>query len=140
MKAKSFRFCMLVGAVALIGVAFFYFTSYAFKVRIALDNNKLEPFIDHSIRALWLSFACQGLLIGLLYLLVAYRPHTVSREVIVLLGLGQLVEVVLLLVLAGSKTLASLLAVASIFVLAGALLWPRKLAPAPGVPDLPNPS
>jgi hypothetical protein len=131
MRQKSFRFCMLVGAVALLSVAVFYFTTYMFTVRVALNNNDLEPFVDHSVRALWLSFACQALLIGLLYLLVAFKPHTVSREVIVLLGLGQLVEVVLLLMLAGSKVAASLLAVATVFLLCGAVLWPKRLAKAP---------
>lgn len=130
MKQKSFRFCMLVGAVALLSIAIFYFTTYLFRVSVALDNNDLEPFIERSVRALWLCFASQALLIGLLYLLVAFRPHTVSREVIVLLGLGQLVEMVLLLVFADSRTVASLLAIASLFVLCGAVLWPKKLAAA----------
>jgi hypothetical protein len=131
MRQKSFRFCMLVGAIALLSVAIFYLTTYMFTVRIALNNNDLEPFVDNSVRALWLSFACQALLIGLLYLLVAFKPHTVSREVIVLLGLGQLVEVVLLLVLAGSKVAASLLAIATVFLLCGAMLWPKKLPKVP---------
>jgi len=139
MRQKSFRFCMLVGAIALLSVAIFYFTTY-FTVSIALNNNHLEPFIDSSVRALWLSFACQALLIGLLYLLVAFKPHTVSREVIVLLGLGQLVEVVLLLVMAGSKVTASLLAIATVFLLCGAVLWPKKLPKtAQGNPPLSNP-
>jgi hypothetical protein len=127
MKQKSFRFCMLVGAIALLSVAIFYFTTYMFRVSVALDNNDLEPFIENSVRALWLCFACQALLIGLLYLLVSFRPHTVSREVILLLGLGQLVEVVLLLTFADNKLVASLLAIASVFVLVGAVLWPKKL-------------
>jgi hypothetical protein len=72
-------------------------------------------------------------LIGLLYLLVAYKPHTVSREVIVLFGMVQLVEAVLLFTFAGSKVAAVLLVVASVFVLVGAMLWPRKqvLVPVP---------
>jgi hypothetical protein len=127
MKQKSFRFCMLVGAVALLSIAIFYFATYMFRVSVALDNNDLEPFIEHSVRGIWLCFGAQALLIGLLYLVVAFKPHAVSREVILLLGLGQLVEVVLLLVVADSKPVASLLAIASVFVLCGALLWPKKL-------------
>ncbi len=143
MKQKSFRFCMLASAVALLSIAIFYFTTYLFRVSVALDNNDLEPFIERSVRALWLCFASQALLIGLLYLLVAFRPHTVSREVIVLLGLGQLVEMVLLLVFADSRTVASLLAIASLFVLCGSLLWPKYLpadvaAPAPAPARLPD--
>jgi len=131
MRLKGFRFCMLVGALALIGVALFYLVNYVVVLKIALGNSGVQPFIQHSIQAMWLSFACQGLLIGLLYVLVAYRPHAVSREVIVLLGLIQLVEAVLLFALAVGKVLAMLLVVAAAFVLLGALLWPRRLPAGP---------
>ena len=46
-----------------------------------------------------------------------------------LLGLLQLAESTLLLLFSGSKTVALLLAFAAFFVLAGSLLWPRKLPP-----------
>jgi hypothetical protein len=130
---SSFRFCMLIGAIALLGVSIFYFSSYLVVLKIALGNSGVQPFIQHSIQAMWLSFASQSLLIGLLYLLVAYKPHTVSREVIVLFGMVQLVEAVLLFTFAGSKVAAVLLVVASVFVLVGAMLWPRKqvLVPVP---------
>jgi len=121
---------MLVGAIALLGVSIFYFSSYLVVLKIALGNSGVQPFIQHSIQAMWLSFASQSLLIGLLYLLVAHKPHTVSREVIVLFGLVQLVEAVLLFAMAGSRLAAVLLVVASVFVLVGAMLWPRKQAPA----------
>ncbi len=126
MKRAGFHYCMLVGAIALAGVALSYFLNYFFRLSVALDNNHLEPLLDHSIRAQWLAFACQSLLISLLYLLVAFKPHSVTREVIVLLGLLQLVECILLFVFSGSNVAAGLLIVASLFVLAGAALWPQK--------------
>ncbi|HTQ35675.1 MAG TPA: hypothetical protein VMH77_01455 [Steroidobacteraceae bacterium] len=133
MRETSFRFCMLIGALALGGVAIFYLVKYVV-LKIALDNSGVQPFIQHSVQAMWLSFSCQGLLIGLLYLLVAYRPHSMSREVIVLLGLMQLMEAVLLFALAVGQTLAMLLVVAAAFVLLGALLWPKKLPATPAPP------
>ena len=126
MRQASFRFCMFVAALTLLGFSIYYFSQYAIVVRIALDNSSLQPEIRESVRALWLAFASQGLLIGLLFLLVVYKTDAVSREVIVLLGLMQLVEAVLLLTFSGSKQLALLLAVAAVFVLLGAVLWPRK--------------
>jgi hypothetical protein len=42
---------------------------------------------------------------------------------------------VLLLVFADSRTEASLLAIASLFVLCGAMLWPKKLSAAAPYPD-----
>jgi hypothetical protein len=128
MRETSFRYCMLVGAAALGAVAIYYFVSYV-ELTIALRNSGLRLSLRHSIEALWLTFACHGLLIGLLYLLVAYKPHAVSREVIVLLGLIQLVEAVLMFAMAGNRISSILLAVTALFVLAGALLWPKKALP-----------
>jgi hypothetical protein len=134
MKKAGFHYCMLIGAISLAGVALSYFFGYSFKLSVALDNNNLEPALDHAIRAQWLAFACQAMLIALLYLLVAFRPHAVTREVIVLLGLLQLVECVLLFSFSGSTVAAALLIIAALFVLAGAALWPQKL-PVETVPD-----
>lgn len=145
MRVTSFRYCMLVGALALTGVALFYFINYAVVLNIALGNSGVKPFLQSSIRAMWLAFASQNLLVGVLYGIVAFRPHAVSREVIVLLGLLQLVESTLLFLFAGSRTVALLLAFAAFFVLAGSFLWPRRLPPpeasaapaaGPGDPDL----
>lgn len=140
MRHTSFRYCMMIGALALMGVALFYFINYVVVLNIALGNSGVKPFLQASIRAMWLAFACQTLLVGLLYSLVAYKPHAVSREVIVLLGMLQLVESTLLFLFAGSKTVAVLLACAAFFVILGSFLWPRKLPsetpvvpPAPGV-------
>lgn len=127
MKNAGFHYCMLIGALSLAGVALYYFLSYFFTLSVALDNNNLEASLDHSVRAQWLAFACQSLLIALLYVLVAFKPHAVTREVIVLLGLLQLVECVLLFAFSGSAVAAGLLIAASLFVLAGAALWPKKL-------------
>jgi hypothetical protein len=96
----------------------------------------LQPALQQSIEGLWLAFAFHGLLIALLYLLVAFKPRAVSREVIVLLGLIQLVEAVLLFALAGNHISAVLLALASLFVLIGAVLWPKK--PSVDEPSLEN--
>jgi hypothetical protein len=128
MRLTGFRYCMLIGAVALAGVAIFYFANYVV-LAIALGNNGLQPFLQQSVRALWLSFACQALLISLLYAVVAYRPHAVSREVIMILGMMQLVEAVLLLTFAGSMVAALLLVAAASFVLIGSVLWPKRLPP-----------
>jgi hypothetical protein len=128
MRLKSFRYCMLIGALALGGVAVFYFVNYML-LGIALRNSGIQPFLQASIQAMWLSFAVQGLLIALAYALVAFRPHAVTREVIVLFGLLQLVEAVLLFVKTGSSTVAAVLAVAAVFVLIGSALWPKKLPP-----------
>jgi hypothetical protein len=128
MKLTGFRYCMLIGAFALAGVALFYFINY-FVLSIALENNNLQPFLTQSIRALWLAFSCQALLIGLLYALVAWQPHAVSREVIVIFGLLQLVEAVLLFSFAGSGIAAALLIAAALFVLLGSVLWPKRLPP-----------
>jgi hypothetical protein len=128
MKLTSFRYCMLIGALALIGLALFYFSKYVV-LAIALNNNDLQPDLEASIRAMWLAFACQALLIGALYALVAWKPHAVSREVIVILGMLQLVEAVLQSSFAGSGIVAILLSIAALFVLIGSVLWPKRTPP-----------
>lgn len=132
MKLKSFRYCMLIGALALSGLAIFYFAKFI-ELSIALANNGTQPELTQSIRALWLAFACQALLIGLLYGLVSWKPHAVSREVIVILGMLQLVEAVLQFSFAGSSIVATLLIITALFVLIGSLLWPKAL-PATATP------
>jgi len=129
MRFASFRYCMIISASALGAVAVYYFVKYAF-LNVALNNNNLTPDLESSIRALWLAFACQGALIAILYGIVASRPHAVSREVIVLLGLLHLVESVLQFGFSGSKVAAGLLTITALFVLAGALLWPKREAVA----------
>jgi hypothetical protein len=117
---------MLIGALALGSLAIFYFAKFI-ELSIALSNNGTQPELRQSIRALWLAFACQALLIGLLYALVSWKPHTVSREVIVILGMLQLVEAVLQFSFAGSGIVAGLLVVTALFVLLGSILWPKPL-------------
>jgi hypothetical protein len=128
MKLTSFRYCMSIGALALIGLALYYFSRYIV-LAIALNNNDIQIDLEHSIRAMWLAFACQALLIGALYALVAWKPHAVSREVIVILGMLQMVEAVLLFSFSGSGIAAALLTGAAFFVLIGSVLWPKKLPP-----------
>jgi hypothetical protein len=133
MRQQSFRFCMLVGAVTLGFVAAYYFANY-FVISIALGNNGLKPELREPIEALWLAFACHSLLIALLYLLVAFRPRAVSREVILIMGMLQLVEAGLLFSFSGTLLAAVLLTIAAVFVLFGAVLWPKlpAVGQAPG--------
>jgi hypothetical protein len=126
MKLTGFRYCMLIGSLALGSLAIFYFVGFI-NLSIALANNGTQPELTQSVRALWLTFACQALLIGALYSLVAWRPHAVSREVIVILGMLQLVEAVLLFSFSGSGIAAALLTGAAFFVLIGSVLWPKRL-------------
>lgn len=142
MRDKAFRWCMLIGAAALAGVAVFYFVNYVV-LAIALGNSGVQPFLQHSIRAMWLTFGCQSLLIAALYALVAWKPQAVSRAVVLLLGLLQLVEAILLFHFAGSGTIALLLVVTAVCVLLGAALWPKALmrtgpAAATATPDEPR--
>lgn len=130
MKNLGFRWCMLIGALALTGVALYYFISYV-GLAIALSNNGLTLFYKNSMRALWITFGVQSLLLALLYFIVAFRPRAVTREVIVICGLLQLTESVLLFTLAGNALAVGLLGIAAVFVLIGSVLWPKAVEAAP---------
>lgn len=127
MRQQGFRYCMLVGAVALAGVAIYYLSTYLL-LASALGNSSLAPHYQDSVRALWLAFGAQALLIALLYTLVAFRPHAVTREVIVIGGLLQLTESLLLFLFARNTLAVALLGTAALFVIIGSLLWPEVLA------------
>jgi hypothetical protein len=139
-RYKAFRFCMLVGAATLLAVALYYFINYAVVLDVALSNSSLREELAASVRALWLAFGGQALLIALLYVLVAFRPPAVSREVIVLLGLLQIFEATLLFTFSGNVWMAVALVAAAVLVLAGALLWPKRwpLPQPASTPDMPE--
>ncbi len=130
MRNKAFRYCMLIGAAALLAVALYHFTRYGIVLNIALGNSGVTPSLQAAIRAMWLTVAFQSLLVGLLYGVVAFRPRSVSREVIVIFGLLQLVEAVLLFQFSGVQWMAMLLVGVSACVMLGAVLWPSALPPA----------
>lgn len=136
-RLASFRWCMLIGAGALLGVALYYGFGYV-GLRIALDNSTLEPFYGQTMRALWLGYCLQAALLGLLYVVAAARPHWLSPPVLVISGLLPLAEGIFALSFTGSFWLMMLLFCASLFVLAGAMLWPRRsaAAAAPEPPDV----
>ncbi len=126
MKSLLYRYCMLIAAAALLALAIYYFITYgsiAFAVGRSPD---LSLFHQNSIRGLWLTFASQSLLFALLYFLVALRPRSVSREVIVICGLLQLIAAVLILFFSGSRLAMYLLAITTLFVLVGGMLWPSE--------------
>jgi hypothetical protein len=124
MKITLYRYSMLIAAFALLALAIFYFITYAGVVAAVSESHEISPFHRNSIRGLWLTFASQSLLFALLYFLVASRPRSVSREVIVICGLLQLVAAILIFYFARSTTAMYLLAIAALFVLLGSLLWP----------------
>jgi hypothetical protein len=126
MKISLYRYSMLIAAFALLALAIFYFITYAGVVGAVGDSNVISPFYRNSIQGLWLTFASQSLLFALLYFLVASKPRSVSREVIVICGLLQLVAAILIFYFARSTTAMYLLAVAALFVLAGSVLWPSE--------------
>jgi hypothetical protein len=126
MRLRSFRYCMLIGAAALLSVSLYYLLGYV-GVAIALNNSGIQPFYQQSIRAMWLAFGFQAFLMAVLYAVVAWRPRAVSRAVIVICGLLQLVEAVLQLSLSGSAIAMAMLSIAAIFVLIGSTLWPKAI-------------
>ena len=133
MKITLYRYSMLIAAFALLALSIFYFVSYA---QVVPAVASISPFYRNSIQGLWLTFASQALLFALLYFLVAARPRSVSREVIVICGLLQLVASIMIFLFSGSMTMVYLLAGAALFVLIGSLLWPSEeelVTPVPPV-------
>lgn len=129
MRSTGFRYSMLIGAFALLGVAAYYLASYV-GLSIALRNSSLEPFYKQTIQAMWLGFCLQACLLGALYCLVAFRPHAISRPVVVICGLLPMVEAVLTFSYTDNFVAMILLTIAALFVLLGSLLWPQAIEAA----------
>jgi len=126
MKITLYRYCMLIAAFALLALAIISFITFPGVVNELSKSNDMSPFHRNSIRGLWLTFASQNLLFALLYFLVASRPRAMSREVIVICGLLQLVAAILIFYFASSTTSMYLLSVAALLVLVGSMLWPSE--------------
>ncbi|MET0292491.1 MAG: hypothetical protein ABW136_09005 [Steroidobacteraceae bacterium] len=129
-RETSFRWCMVIGAGALLGVAIYYLVTYV-GLNIAVQNAGLTTFYQQTIRAMWIGYTLQASLLGVLFLVAAFRPHWISRPVLVICGLLPLAEAVLGMSYTGSYVLMLMLACAALFVLLGAALWPSQLAALP---------
>jgi len=136
-RDSAFRWCMLIGAGALLGVALYYGFGYI-GLNIAVGNSGLKPFYQQTMRALWLGYCLQACLLGLLFSVAAIRPHWISRPLLVICGLLPLAEGVLALSFAGSYWLMILLFCAALFILVGAALWPTRIVPAAPVTAAPQ--
>ena len=90
-RVTSFRWCMVIGACALLGVAVYYLVGYV-GLNIAVENAGLTVFYRQAIRALWIGYTLQASLLGLLFIVAALRPHWISRPVLVICGLLPLAE------------------------------------------------
>jgi hypothetical protein len=130
---------MVIGAVALLGVAVYYLVTYV-GLNIAVENAGLTRFYQQMIRAMWIGYCVQATLLGLLFIVAALRPHWISRPLIVICGLLPLAEAVLGFSFTGSYVLMMMLAGAALFVLVGAVLWPNTpdtpMIDAGGVPPV----
>lgn len=127
-RVATFRWCMLIGAGALLGVAIYYGFGYV-GLDIAVGNSGLKPFYQQTMRALWLGYCLQATLLGLLFSVAAMKPHWISRPLLVICGLLPLAEGVMALSFAGSYWLMLLLFCAAVFILVGSLLWPTRPVP-----------
>lgn len=125
-RDTSFRWCMWVSAAALLGVALFHALTYM-RMSVVIAEAAIDPFYRQTIRALWLGYCLQALLLGLLFVVAAMRPAWISKPLLVICGLLPLAEAVLAFSFTGSYTAMLLLSCAALFVLLGAALWPQPV-------------
>lgn len=124
-RNTSFRTCMLLGAAALIGAAIFYGFGYI-GVSSVIRTANFTPFYAESIRSLWIGYCLQAALLGVLLIVAAFRPHWISRPLVVICGLMPLAQAVLAMSSTGSLWGMGSMFSAAIFVLIGAMLWPNR--------------
>jgi hypothetical protein len=138
-RKSSFRWCMTIGALALLGVAVFYGFSYI-GVSSVVRTANFTPFYAESIRALWIGYCLQAGLLGVLFLVAAARSHWISRPLVVICGLLPLAQAVLAFSFTRSLIAMALLSIAALFVLLGAMLWPGPPVVMTNVTPVPVPA
>jgi hypothetical protein len=126
-RSTSFRTCMLIGALALLGAAVFYGFGYI-GVSSVIRTANFTPFYAESIRSLWIGYCLQSALLGVLFIVAAVRPYWISRPLVVICGLMPLAQAVLALSSTGNVVAMVLMSIAAVFVLLGSVLWPARPA------------
>lgn len=127
-RERLARWALAAAALALLAVAAVHGAGYL-TVGIAVRNSGLQPWLQKAFGALWLGYTVQALLLAAVLGLAAWRPRSVSREVVAICGLlPVLAGIVLFWNLDGlwSQAGIALLLVAATGVLLGAAATPGR--------------
>lgn len=134
-RSKLARLLLLGGAVILLLVAVLHTFGYV-TTAIAVSNSGLSPELKSAVKALWLGFSLQAAVMGLVILIAAWKPSSVSSAVLLICALLPTLNAALLFKFVGSFYGAVMLAAGAVLVLVGTVLRP---GPAISVEPLPKP-
>lgn len=118
-------YLLLTAGVCLLVVAVFHFAGYA-AASLAVANSGLTPFFKQSFRALWLGFSFQSLLVAGIVLLAAFRPRAISKPVVMIGGLLQILDAALFFWYLESTVVPVILALAALCIVIGVAITPDK--------------
>ncbi len=115
---------MLLAAIGLVlAVAFV-------DADIAVSNTGLETWLKNAIKALWIGFLFQALVVAALFVLAAFRQEMLSPAALLAAGLLPLLSALLVFSFMGSYLGIFAVAVAGAALIAGVLLRGRSTAGA----------
>lgn len=110
-------------------MAVFQATGYVV-ARIAIGNTGMEPWLKESIKALWLGFSGQCLIVAAILLLAAWRPQSVSTAVLLLCVALVATHASMLVWFTGSRVGGLVVSAAALCSVAGSVLRPTSSAAA----------
>jgi hypothetical protein len=126
-RERLARWIFAAAAALLAFLAAAHAASYV-TVAIALGNSGLQPSLRAAIRAQWLGYALELLVVAAVVGLAAWRPRGVSPAVLVLAGLLALLQAALMLAYSGGFYGSLALLACGTLVILGALVRPSSAA------------
>ena len=119
---RTIRRVLLAGASIIFGVGGFLHTGAFFsKAAAVIDSSGVKVFFDHELKVLWLADSTTLISLALICGYLAFRPHAVTRTVLILLALVPASTTALLYGFLGSFYAAHLLMIGTAMVFGAGL-------------------
>lgn len=116
------RWLIIASSVILFVTALFHGSGYG-GVAKAIEASDADPFLISAVKGLWLMFSIHLIILSLVFIAVSRSLQ--AKRLVLLCALFPAADTVLLLIFVGVFAGTIMLAVASLLVIAGALLLPQ---------------
>ena len=113
---------LLIAAAVLLAAIGLVLAAAFVDADIAVSNTGLETWLKNAIKALWIGFLLQALVVAALFVLAAFRQEILSPAALLAAGLLPLVSALLVFWFMGSYVGTFAVAVAGAALIAGVLL------------------
>jgi hypothetical protein len=117
---------LLAFSAILLAVGAWIHTSAFNKVSTAVAKSDLDAFVGKGFKVLWFQDSTIAIVLAIVFAMVAVRPFTASKIVIVLLGLIPVITAALAYHFIGNFIGGHIFLMAGVAAILGGLLFPRR--------------